>query len=58
MELFFHLNLQFRKIKPMQKYLNPVFLLLTCRGQLYWLQKEVHLYEIQYENDPTSHLID
>ena len=42
----------------MQKYLNPVFLLLTCRGQLYWLQKEVHLYEIQYENDPTSHLID
>ena len=29
---------------------KPVFFLLTCRGGLHWLQKEVRLYESQYEN--------
>ena len=50
-------NLQVRKMTPMSKCLKPVFLILPCRGPLYWLQKEVSLYESQYENDPTSHLI-
>ena len=35
----------------------PAFLLLTSRGSIYWLQKEVHLYENQYEIEPTSHLM-
>ena len=50
-------NLQFRQMKPMQKCFKPAFFLLSSRGQLDWLQKEVHLYESQYKNEPISHLI-
>ena len=40
----------------MWKCLKSAFLLLTCRGRLHWLQKEVSLYESQWQNDPTSDL--
>ena len=36
-------------MKPMQKYLKSAFLLLTSRGRLHWLQKEVRLYESLFQ---------
>lgn len=30
---------------------------MSSKGQLYWLQEEVWLYVILWENDPISHLI-
>ena len=44
-------------MKPIQKCLNPALLLLTNRGRLHWLQKEVSLYESQCKSDSTSNLI-
>ena len=46
-------NLCFWRMSPMLKYLKPAFLLMTSRGPLHWLQKE--LYRNLWENDPTSH---
>ena len=40
-------NLWFRKMKPMWECFKAAFFLLTCRGRLHWLQKEVCLYESQ-----------
>ena len=50
-------NLQGWKVKPMRKCQKPAFYLMTIRGRLDWLQKEVWLYGSPWENDPTSLLI-